>query len=126
MSDRELIVVPGVGNPDLYAGASVHEGLVWTSGQVPARDGDPMPEGFDEQMTLVLDNLERTLEAAGAGLDTVLKANGYLVTLDDFKAYNELYIKRFSPHGLPPRTTVEVVRFPPPMLIELEVVAHVR
>lgn len=125
MSKRELFVVPGVGNPQWYSGGSRFGDLIWTAGQVPAREDGSMPEDFAEQVAVTLDNLEKTLEHAGASLDTILKINTYLTSLDDFDIYNEVYTERLAAHGLPPRTTVEIVRFPPPMKIEIEAVAHV-
>lgn len=123
---REHIVIPGIGNPHWYAGAAVFGDLVWTAGQVPVYEGRPMPEDCAAQCELVIDNLERTLEHCGAGLDTLIKVNAYLASLDDFDTYNEIYVRRIGPHGLPPRTTVEVVRFPAPMRVEIEAVAHLR
>ena len=125
MPERELLVVPGIGNPQWYSGASRFGDLVWTSGQVPAREDGTIPEDFAEQVRLTLVNLEATLRHCGASLSTLLKVNTYLASLDDFEEYNRVYIERLGPHGLPPRSTVEIVRFPPPMRIELEVVAHV-
>jgi 2-iminobutanoate/2-iminopropanoate deaminase len=125
MSERELIVVPGVGNPQWYSGAARYGELVWTAGQVPVAQDGSLPEDFGEQVELVLDNLETTLEETGANLGTLLKVNAYLVSLDDFEVYNDRYTARLGPLGLPPRTTVEIVRLPPPMMIELEAVAHI-
>lgn len=122
---RELINIEGIGNPQWYSGLSKFGDLIWTAGQVPAREDGSMPEDFAEQVKITLDNLEKTLAAGGANLGTVLKINTYLASLDDFDLYNEVYTARFEGHGLPPRTTVEVVRFPPPMKIEIEAVAHV-
>lgn len=124
MTTRELLTMPGVGNPDLYSGAAVYGNLIWTSGQVPSREDGSIPSGIGEQMDVVFDNLENTLAAAGGSLDTILKVNGFLASLDDFEGYNEVYLRRLAGRGLPPRTTVEVTRFPPPMRVELEVVAH--
>jgi 2-iminobutanoate/2-iminopropanoate deaminase len=126
MDKREHLVVPGIGNPQWYASATRFGDLVWTAGQVPTDADGAMPDDFEEQVSVTLDNLERVLESAGAGLDTLIKVNSYLTDLDDFEAYNEVYVSRIGPHGLPPRTTVQIVRFPPPMRIEIEAVAHVR
>lgn len=125
MSTRELFVIPGIGNPHWYSGASRFGDLVWTAGQVPAREDGTMPDDFAEQVAVTLDNLERTLAHVGASYGTLLKVNTYLTSLDDFDVYNEIYAERLAQHGLPPRTTVEIVRFPPPMKIEIEAVAHV-
>ena len=126
MSQRGLIVVPGLGNPDLYAGASRYGDLIWSAGQVPVQESGEIPLGINQQVSVVLDNLERTLRDAGGGLDTLLKVNTYLIDLADFDAYNDVYVACLREHGLPPRTTVEIARLPHPMRIELEAVAHVR
>lgn len=125
MPQRELLVVPGIGNPERYSGAARFGDLIWTSGQTPAREDGTIPEDFADQVGVTLDNLEATLRHCGASLSTLLKVNTYLASLDDFDTYNRVYVERLGPHGLPPRSTVEIVRFPPPMRIELEVVAHV-
>ena len=125
MSERELFVVPGIGNPQWYSGASRYGDLIWTAGQIPAGEDGSMPEDFAAQVAATLDNLERTLRHVGGSLGTLLKVNTYLTSLDDFEVYNGIYTERLAPYGLPPRTTVEIVRFPPPMKIEIEAVAHV-
>jgi len=126
VSVREHIVVPGLGNPQWYSGAARYGTLIFTAGQVPSTSELETPDSFVAQVELVIDNLKRTLEAAGGGLDTLIKVNAYLESMDDFEAYNEVYVRRIAEHGLPPRTTVEIARFRPPMRIELEAVAHVR
>jgi 2-iminobutanoate/2-iminopropanoate deaminase len=123
---RELFTVPGVGNPQWYSAAARFGDLIFSAGHLAAgRDGD-VPEGIEAQVTATFDNLEQSLQAAGGGLDTLLKINTYLASLDDFEAYNGVYTARLGPHGLPARTTVEVARLPPGFLIEIEAVAHVR
>lgn len=67
-----------------------------------------------------MDGLERVLDAARGGFDTLIKVNVYLASLDDFAAF-KVCRRRVCPNGLPPRTTVEIVRFPPPMRIEVDV-----
>jgi 2-iminobutanoate/2-iminopropanoate deaminase len=122
--ERELMDVPGVGNPDWYAGVAAYGDLVWTAGQVPVRADRTVPEAFADQVHVVFDNLERTLATAGASLGTLLKTAVFLASMDDFEAYNAVYLERMGAHPLPPRTTVEVPRFRNGMRIELEAVAH--
>ena len=73
-----------------------------------------------------LDNLEATLEAAGAGLDTLLKVNIYLTDWDNWEAFNSIYLDRIGEHGLPPRATVQLVGLGFDSLIEIEATAYVR
>jgi 2-iminobutanoate/2-iminopropanoate deaminase len=123
---RQLFTVPGVGNPQWYSAATRFGDLIFSAGHLAStRDGD-IPEGIAAQVSATFDNLEQSLQAAGGGLDTLLKINTYLASLDDFGAYNEVYVARLGPLGLPARTTVEVARLPPGFLIEIEAVAHAR
>ena len=80
---------------------------------------------FETQVEVVLDDLEATLESAGAGFDTVLKTNVYLLSMEDWEAFNEIYVRRVGATGLPPRTTVQVAALGFGA-IEIEMVAHVR
>jgi 2-iminobutanoate/2-iminopropanoate deaminase len=82
---------------------------------------------IEAQVEQVLDNLERTLGAANAGFDTLLKANVYLLDWDDWEAFNQIYEARIGTQYLaPPRTTVDVDQLGLGYRIEIEMVAYVR
>lgn len=119
-SVRELIE-PRAG---LYAEASRMGDLVWTAGHLP--EGVPVHAPIEDQVNQALDNLEATLEAAGAGFDTVVKANVYLTSFDDWEGFNSVFFERLTDHGLPPRTTVAVSELGFGYKVEIEMVAHVR
>ena len=57
-----------------------------------------------KQTRYILNNLKNTLEAAGSGLDHVVKAQVFFVDLKDFFAFDEVW-REFFPNP-PPRTTV--------------------
>ena len=76
------------------------------------------------QTTAVLENVRDILGAVGARLDDVVEVTTYLVNMNDFAGYNEIYGKRFGDDG-PARTTVAVHQLPHPhLLIEIRVVAY--
>lgn len=119
-SARELII-PRAG---LYAEASRFGEMVWTAGHLPF--GVDPSASIDDQVSQVLDNLETTLEAAGAGFDTVVKANVYLTSFSDWERFNAVYAGRLEEFGLPPRSTVAVRELGLGYRVEIEMVAHVR
>ncbi len=110
-----------------YSQAIRHGGLVYTSGQIaldPAT-GQVVEGGIAEQTARVLENLKGVLEAAGAGLESVLKTTVFLQDMREFGAMNEVYAKYFGENP-PARSTVEVARLPRNARVEIEAIAAVK
>ena len=99
--------------------------LIFTSGQIPAdpATGELAPGGIAEQTEQSLKNLSAVLEAAGSGLDQVIKTTCFLTDMADFAAFNAAYGKYFSDHK-PARSTVAVKALPKGALVEIECVAE--
>jgi 2-aminomuconate deaminase len=75
------------------------------------------------QTRAVMENIRAILVSAGATLADVVEVSTYLVSMQDFPAYNEVYGEFFGYEG-PARTTVAVAELPHPHLrIEIKVVA---
>jgi 2-aminomuconate deaminase len=75
------------------------------------------------QTRAVLDNIRTILASAGLALQDLVQVTSYLVDMNDFQGYNEVYGEFFSQHG-PTRTTVAVHQLPHPhILIEMSGVA---
>ncbi|MER6509070.1 RidA family protein [Nonomuraea sp. NPDC001636] len=78
-----------------------------------------------EQTRAVIENIADLLAAAGGGLDDVVNVTAYLVSMNDFGGYNEVYGEYFDESG-PARTTVAVHQLPHPhLLIEISCIALV-
>jgi 2-aminomuconate deaminase len=78
-----------------------------------------------EQTRAVIANIADILAAAGAGLADVVAVTAYLVNMNDFGGYNQVYGEFFDFDG-PARTTVAVHQLPHPhLLIEMQAVAYV-
>lgn len=73
----------------------------------------------------VLDQIQRSLEAAGSSMDKVLKCNVYLNDLKDYAAMNEVFRGRFG-EAPPVRTTVACAGgIPGNSLVEMDVIAYI-
>lgn len=117
-------LAPGAIGP--YSQAMAVGDLVFTSGQIPLRaDGSLVEGGIADQTRQVIANLQAVLEAAGAGLDTVLKTTVFVKDLNEFGQLNEVYAGCFGAHK-PARSTVEVSRLPRDVLVEIEAIARRR
>ncbi|MEV4158742.1 RidA family protein [Nonomuraea dietziae] len=76
------------------------------------------------QTRAVIENIGEILRAAGGGLGDLVQITTYLVNMNDFKGYNEVYGEFFDETG-PTRTTVAVHQLPHPhLLIEMQAVAY--
>jgi 2-aminomuconate deaminase len=77
-----------------------------------------------EQTRAVIENMRDILDSVGARLENVVEVTTYLVNMNDFAGYNEVYGKYFGNDG-PARTTVAVHQLPHPhLLIELRAMAY--
>src|SRR5579864_4747126 len=77
-----------------------------------------------QQTKAVIENIRDILRSAGAELNDVVEVTTYLVNMNDFAGYNEVYGEYFGYEG-PARTTVAVHQLPHPhLLIEIRAVAY--
>ena len=108
-----------------YSQAVVAGGFVFASGQIPLdpRTGELVAGGVAEQTEQVLRNLSAVLEAAGTGLDRVVKTTVFLADMNDFAAMNEVYGRYFNVDE-PARATVQAARLPRDARVEIEVIAE--
>jgi len=122
---REIITTPDAPRSiGPFSQAVKANGFVFVSGQValdPATqkvvDGDVTAQA---ERTIL--NVKAILEAAGSGLDKVVRSGVYLRNMGDFAAMNAVYGRYFTADH-PARTTIEVSRLPLDVLVEIDVVA---
>ena len=99
--------------------------LVFTSGQIPIRPGTgELVTDVAEATQQVLENLRAVLQAAGSGLEHVVKTTVFLVDLRDFGAVNEVYARYFGANP-PARSCVQVAGLPKGARLEIEAIAEV-
>jgi 2-iminobutanoate/2-iminopropanoate deaminase len=98
--------------------------LVFASGQIPIDPvtGEFVAGGVAEQTEQVLRNLTAVFEAAGVGMNQVVKTTVFLADMDDFTAMNDVYGRFFSAEP-PARATVQAARLPRDARVEIEAIA---
>lgn len=113
---------PGAIGP--YSQAIKAGGFVYCSGQIPIdpATGNFVSNNVGEQTEQVLKNLNAVLDAAGSGLNEVVKTTVFLADMNDFAEMNEVYGRFFS-ENKPARATVQAARLPRDARVEIECVA---
>jgi 2-iminobutanoate/2-iminopropanoate deaminase len=109
-----------------YSQAMVHDGLLYTSGQIgldPAA-GVLVGEGVELQTRQVTKNLSAVLDAAGVSVSDIIKVNIYLTDMDDFPLVNAIYANWLAEHR-PARATVAVAALPLAARVEMDLIARV-
>lgn len=137
MSNGGARVVPGKAAPrGRFPHLRVANGFVFVSGTSSRRpDGTIAGASVDERGTpdldirvqtrAVIENLRDLLREVGAGLADLVQVTSYLVNMNDFGGYNEVWAEYFDALG-PTRTTVAVHQLPHPhLLVEMQAVAIV-
>ncbi|HEX9443671.1 MAG TPA: RidA family protein [Candidatus Binatia bacterium] len=101
-------------------------GLVFTAGQIALdpKTGTLAPGGIAVETRQVMENLSAVLQAAGASMDSVVKATVFLKNMGDFAAMNEVYAEYLG-RSKPARSTVAVAELPRGALVEIDLCAAV-
>ncbi len=107
-----------------YSQAIRAGGFVFVSGQIPIdpATGEFVAGGIGAQTERVLQNLSAVLEAAGSGLDQIVKTTVFLADMKEFAQMNEVYA-RFFTEAPPARATVAAAGLPRDARVEIEAVA---
>lgn len=114
---QERRVFPGP-MPNLPFSAAVRaDGLIYLAGALSQEGGD-----IRVQTRKVLEDMDKTLRAAGSRLANVASVNVYLTRAEDFAAMNEVY-RTFWEKDPPVRTTVVSDLVIPGALVEFSMIA---
>ncbi|PWH19178.1 MAG: hypothetical protein DDG59_03995 [Anaerolineae bacterium] len=98
--------------------------LIFTAGQlgIDPKSGDIVAGGIQAETRQALTNIKHILEAAGSGLDKVVKTTVYLRDMAEFSQMNAVYGEFFS-ENYPARTTVQAAALPKNAAVEIEAIA---
>jgi 2-iminobutanoate/2-iminopropanoate deaminase len=122
---RELVTAAGAAraigpySPALKAG-----NMLFLSGSIPLDpvSGQVVAGDITAQTRRVMDNIKALLEAGGADFSNVVRTTVFMVDLGEFAAMNEIYASYFSA-PYPARSTVQVVKLPKDVRVEIDVIA---
>ena len=98
--------------------------FVYTAGQIPLdpTTGKMVEDDISIQAERVLQNLQAVLEAAGGGLQDVVKTTVFLQDMGEFAAMNAVYAQYFNENP-PARSAVQAAALPLGARLEIEAVA---
>jgi len=122
---KELVTAPGAAKAiGPYSPALKVGQMLFLSGSIPLDpvSGQLVEGGIKEQTTRVMENLKALLAAAGAGFNNVARTTVFMVDLGEFAAMNEIYASYFTA-PYPARSTVQVVKLPRDVRVEIDVIA---
>jgi 2-iminobutanoate/2-iminopropanoate deaminase len=122
---RELVTAAGAPKAiGPYSPALKIGNLLFLSGSIPLDpvSGQLVSGGIVEQTTQVMENIKSLLEAAGVSFNNVARTTVFMVDLGEFAQMNEIYAKYFTA-PYPARSTVQVVKLPRDVRVEIDVIA---
>ncbi len=98
--------------------------MLFVSGQVAkdAKTGALVLDNIKNETQKVMENVSAILKEAGMDLTQVVKTTIFMKNMDDFAAMNEVYGSFFT-GNFPARETVQVVRLPLDVNVEISVIA---
>ena len=107
-----------------YSQAIRANGFVFCSGQIPIDPaaGAVVATTVEDQTRQAITNLRQVLEAAGSGLDKVVKTTVFISDMNDFAALNAVYAELFG-DSKPARSCVQAARLPKDVRVEIEAIA---
>jgi len=108
-----------------YSQGIISGNLVFVAGQTPLdpASGQIVGASVIEQTEQVCKNIIEILKAAGSSAEKVVKTTCFLADMNDFAAFNGIYVKYFP--GKPARSTFAVKQLPKNALVEIEAIAEI-
>ncbi len=109
-----------------YSPGILYNGTLFISGQLPVnKDGShTFNEPFDVQARVALNNLLAVVSAAGGTADHLLKVTVYIVGVEHWKTFNQVYAELMG-DSKPARAVVPVPELHHGYLVEIEAIAAV-
>jgi 2-iminobutanoate/2-iminopropanoate deaminase len=109
-----------------YSQAIIHNGIIYISGQgaVDPQINEIKLGTIEEEAELGLENLRIILEEAGSSLEQVLTVTVYLLDINEYARFNEVYKKYFKTNR-PARTCIQAGSLPFKTRVEITATAYI-
>ncbi len=128
MAEKEVISTDRAPGP--FQGAPYNQAirigdLVFVAGQLGTtlETAELAGPSVEEQTEQIMRNMAAILEAAGSGLDKLVKTTVFLLDLADFGGMNEVYARHVGDRP-PARSTIGIAQLPSGACVEIEAIAH--
>jgi 2-iminobutanoate/2-iminopropanoate deaminase len=122
--EKEAVYTAKAPEPGPYSQAVKYGDLIFVAGQTSddPETNEPIRDSVAGQTRRILNNIRAILEAAGSGMDKVLRCNVYISSMNHKDEMDMMY-KTFFSHPLPARCTVAVAGLDAGLDVEIEVIA---
>lgn len=108
-----------------YSQAILVNGTLYISGQIPINpENGTLVEGIEAETHQVMKNLGAILAEAGMSFGNVVKSSIFLTDMENFAVVNEIYASYFTQQPYPARETIQVVKLPKGVNVEISMIAH--
>jgi 2-iminobutanoate/2-iminopropanoate deaminase len=129
MAEKDVISTDRAPGP--FQGAPYNQAirageLVFVAGQlgIVLETSELAGQTVEEQTEQIMRNLAAILEAAGSGLDKLVKTTVFLIDLHDFNGMNGVYARHVGDRP-PARSTIGISQLPSGARVEIEAIAHI-
>ncbi len=106
--------------------AAVRAGdMLYLSGSIGSTADGTLPAGIEAQTRQVMENIREVLTNAGASFNDVVRCLVMLDDMDDWPAFNRVYVTYFDPARRPARSALGADGLARGALVEVECTAYV-
>lgn len=125
-SEGKVVVVPAQEGLPFSMAVEAH-GLLFLSGQIGSPPGsvELVEGGIQPETRQILENIQATLQQAGATMDDVVKCTAFLADMSEWDTMNEVY-KEFFSNNPPARSAMGANGLAFGARVEIECIAAAR
>ena len=109
-----------------YSPATIYNGLIFVSGQLPLdANGEAQLGTIEEQTALCMKNIETILKSCNSDLNHIIKTSVFIADIGNWARFNETYAQIMSDHR-PARVVVPCGTLNRGCAIEIDCIAAIK